>query len=71
MPDIAMCQDVNCEKRYTCYRYRAIPSQRQSYSEPYKENGVCQYYQGIEPWRGLRSVGIVDVEIREGMKCQQ
>jgi len=70
MPDVAMCQDVNCESRYTCYRYRAIPSQEQSYTEPRKENGVCKVYWHIELWRGLRSVGIVDDEIREGMKCR-
>ena len=31
MPDITMCRPIDgCERRNECYRYRAIPNERQS-----------------------------------------
>lgn len=30
--DITMCQTENCDRRDSCYRYRAIPNKIQSYS---------------------------------------
>ena len=46
MPDIAMCQDKDCPKRLSCYRYTATPSQYQPYfaEKIVDENGKCEYY---------------------------
>ncbi len=45
MPDITMCKDSGCDKRYDCYRYMAKPSGRQSYfaSATRNERGYCGY----------------------------
>lgn len=32
MPDITMCVNIECPFRKQCYRYRAIPSDFQSYA---------------------------------------
>lgn len=33
MTDITMCQPTNCDKKTTCYRYTATPSERQAYCD--------------------------------------
>lgn len=33
MPDITMCMNIECPFREQCYRYRAIPSDFQSYAD--------------------------------------
>lgn len=33
MPDISMCNNNVCPKRYNCFRYMAQPSQRQVFSK--------------------------------------
>jgi hypothetical protein len=33
MPDISMCNNTDCDKHIFCYRYRAIPSEWQSWTE--------------------------------------
>ena len=40
-----MCKGEGCESKYTCYRFTAEPSYRQSYffGSPIKNNG-CDYY---------------------------
>jgi hypothetical protein len=45
MPDITMCNGNYCELAKTCYRYKAEPSERQSYfvKEPIINN-QCDYY---------------------------
>ncbi len=45
MPDITMCKGEGCESKYTCYRFSAKPSYRQSYfgSSPIENNG-CEFY---------------------------
>ncbi len=45
MPDITMCKGEDCESKYTCYRFTAEPSDRQSYffGSPIENNG-CDYY---------------------------
>lgn len=47
MPDITMCLGSNCPHKEKCYRYRAKPSDYQSYfmKPPIKE-GKCEYYWG-------------------------
>ncbi len=32
MPDITMCQNEACTLKEVCYRYKATPSERQSYA---------------------------------------
>lgn len=46
MPDIAMCQDKDCPKRLTCYRYCATPSLYQPYfaEKIIDKDGKCEYY---------------------------
>lgn len=46
MPDISMCNGLNCPLRETCYRHIATPSYRQSYfmTAPIKEDKTCDYY---------------------------
>lgn len=45
MPDISMCNNNFCSLKETCYRYKATPSKRQSYTN-FKQNeaGYCEYY---------------------------
>ena len=48
MPDIAMCTNKECTSKSSCYRFKAVPSKRQSYCD-FKQapNGVCDYYYPI------------------------
>ena len=45
MPDISMCMGNDCPLKETCYRYKAKPSEYQSYfmEAPYKD-GDCSHY---------------------------
>ena len=52
MPDITMCPGGNCPMKETCYRYKAKPSEYQSYftETPFKmvEGKIeCDYYMGL------------------------
>ncbi len=54
MPDISMCQDRDCPKRQSCYRFRAVPDgMRQSYMLVKYENG-CEYFLKIWPESNLQ-----------------
>ena len=45
MADITMCTGEGCEARVTCYRFTAIPHERQSYFIGVPDiNGGCEYY---------------------------
>ena len=48
MPDITMCQPTNCDKKTTCYRYTATPSERQAYQDFSRyieaDGGECSMY---------------------------
>lgn len=47
MPDICMCQDESCGRRFTCWRYMAPPTPEwQPYflEEVRKPDGSCDYY---------------------------
>jgi hypothetical protein len=48
MPDMTMCEGIDCPLKETCYRYKATASEfRQSYFSdlPYdKEEEKCDYY---------------------------
>lgn len=45
MPDITMCSNSECPFRNHCYRFRAVPSEYQSYTrfEP-DADGRCESY---------------------------
>lgn len=47
MPDISMCQGINCNIKDNCYRFKAKPSEfRQSWfcKSPNIDNLNCDYY---------------------------
>jgi hypothetical protein len=45
MPDITMCQDNECPKNDTCYRYNSNPNEHQSYFMKSPRDGdECDYY---------------------------
>ncbi len=46
MPDITMCQGINCELSTLCYRYKAEPSKfRQSwFMYPPNKGLECEYF---------------------------
>jgi len=44
MPDISMCKDHECPSRMICYRYRAKPSNFQSYAGFKHEGLQCVSY---------------------------
>jgi hypothetical protein len=54
MPDISMCKSSWCPKRETCYRFRAVPSQRQSYISPTEVGDSCTHYAPIQKGDVLR-----------------
>ena len=44
-PDITMCSGKDCPLKETCYRYKAEPSDYQSYwLEPPYYAGICEHY---------------------------
>jgi hypothetical protein len=55
MPDISMCENKDCPKKETCYRFKAVPCYGQSYGDfkwERKEKGSglsgCIYYWEIK-----------------------
>jgi hypothetical protein len=55
MTDNAMCQNNECPIRDKCYRYRAIPSNWQSYSLFTFQDGKCDDFWKIEPGMRIKS----------------
>lgn len=57
MPDITMCMGKDCPLKETCYRYKAEPSEYQSYwLEPPYYAGICEHYWEIEePKKGSKT----------------
>ena len=50
MPDISMCKNAQCPHSANCYRFRAHPSQRQSYANFAPDAwGVCPSLMQIAP----------------------
>jgi len=45
MPDISMCDNRKCKINKQCYRFMAIPSGWQSYSQFDEQN--CEYFMPI------------------------
>lgn len=64
MPDISMCSGKSCPVKKKCYRYKAKPSEYQSYfaEPPIKiKDGVakCDYYWGDDAdsvWQQLLEI---------------
>lgn len=58
MVDISMCNNSKCPSKDKCYRFRAIPNSRQSYSEfkPEKGKDKCDAFWEIK--KGHRIVTI-------------
>lgn len=50
MADIAMCLDHECPSRVHCYRYRAKPSEWQSYAGFKHEGERCEAYSSTSGW---------------------
>ena len=50
MADITMCTDKRCDKRHTCYRFKAKASKhRQSYFNKSPRKGdKCDYYWEVQ-----------------------
>ena len=48
MPDISMCQNVDCPFHESCYRFNATPSDYQSYADFAPVDGACEYYEKME-----------------------
>jgi hypothetical protein len=47
MPDITLCKDGGCPLKYSCRRYTAKPSQRQSwFSESPRKGRTCKLFLG-------------------------
>jgi hypothetical protein len=46
MPDITMCSGDGCPIKETCYRYKATPTEWQSYfsTPPFDKRRGCQSY---------------------------
>lgn len=59
MPDITMCSNGECEKKFDCYRYMCKPSYMQSYSN--HENSCEAVSRG-------RFVEIIDISKMEKEK---
>lgn len=55
MPDISMCAAFTCPLKENCYRYRAFPSEWQTYSvfPPGKD---CNFYWPTEDGRRVRAM---------------
>ena len=52
MPDITMCNGGDCPLKETCYRYKAKPSEFQSYLAeiPYNAGAtMCEYFCDMSP----------------------
>lgn len=45
MPDITLCTGEGCPLKDECYRYKAKPSERQSYFDrPPNKGDKCEYF---------------------------
>jgi hypothetical protein len=55
MPDTSMCSGKGCDKKDSCYRYRAKPCDYQRYFlNPPIRGGECEKYWPIENRKDLR-----------------
>lgn len=62
MADIAMCRDTECPVRGKCYRYLAIPKERQSYGDyRHKSRLGCLYLWPAAASKRTRRVEAADL----------
>lgn len=62
MPDIAMCINKECTSKSSCYRFKAVPSEIQSYCDFKQDsNGVCDYYYPIVFEKCLTEEQVVNI----------
>jgi len=48
MPDISLCKNYDCVLKNNCYRYKAVPSEKQAYSMFFpREDGSCEFFYDI------------------------
>ena len=50
MPDISMCDNIQCTLKETCYRFKAIPNKHKQSYAPFKPNqgeDKCDYYMKV------------------------
>jgi hypothetical protein len=59
MPDLSMCRNRTCPSRGECFRYRAMPSQRQSITSfaPVLGEDRCDFFVKIMPGDRLNPDG--------------
>ena len=64
MADISMCKDTTCPVRRFCYRYRAVPSDRQLYTTFDGQNIGCDdfVHLGKDTSIKLRATDVADNE---------
>ncbi len=62
MPDISCCRNRTCPSRHECYRFRAVPSQRQSMAcfVPVLGQDRCDFFVKIVPGDRLSPEGEAD-----------
>ncbi len=62
MPDISMCDNIECSKRSTCYRYRAVPDKYwQSYASFGQDKTGCSYYWDVKDAIGpIKSIAEIE-----------
>lgn len=48
MPDISMCRNEKCKKKFRCYRFMAIPNTVQLYAQYEPIDGKCDRFWPIE-----------------------
>ena len=55
MPDITMCKGEGCPHKEGCYRYKATPSEYQSFFlfSPYREFFGCEEFWPILQWERI------------------
>ena len=51
MPDITMCTNKDCQLRFSCYRYRAVPSEYWQPKARFQPRiGECEAFEEIGDW---------------------
>lgn len=66
MPDISMCLNEDCPRKYGCYRYCAIPSPYQSVCRFEPRDGECDGFERILPQDRLRDLSRPAFPLRGG-----
>lgn len=62
MPDITMCDNMECPLRGECYRYLAVPKNRQSWGHFEPRDGDCTMRIAVGNKANVRTVERADEE---------